>query len=202
MPSGLTHGVYEGKDDLRTYLWRIASQFFHHGEIDPVNKLRQEMTESFEHRSLEEAKVELQKLRETSDKDYAKQRAERRRECYKDSEESKRQKAQVRAHYEAMRAQVEAWELPSSLHEGVKALALKQLEESEKWDCTVYEDPGLAAEKEASPKALRAEAIKRAEERLDRQKEYLADHLRRTQERIDFLVGLEKSIGPRPKENS
>lgn len=165
MPTGLTHGVHDGKDDLRIYLWRVASQFFHHGEIDPIAKLRGELVSSFDHRSLEEAKVEMAKLRETTDEEFGAERARRHEGILRDDERSAKQKEVVRVRYEAMKAKVEAWTLPTPLLEGLKRLALKQLDESIEWDCRVRKD---APEVRQTPKEARAEAIQRGEESLAR----------------------------------
>ena len=51
-----------------------------------------------------------------------------------------KEKDELKARYNSMLTQVEAWQPPTTDHEGLKQFMISQINDSIKWDCNVYPD--------------------------------------------------------------
>lgn len=139
MPSAYTTPILEGSDTLDAYLWRIARGFGACLEQrdEPLSSptiLRYEVSPDYED-GLRKAERALERWRALSDDErraeYDTHVARRRRELH--AERTDRAQT-TRSRYLAMREQVEAWEPPTPDHEGLKEMALRQIDESLEWD--------------------------------------------------------------------
>lgn len=145
MPTGITQPIYENKNiSFEEFVWRCARQMMpliHMRDDDLDAKIclpQSEQGSSYAQRELEKAKLDVKVYEgydETAWKTFA-------NNAYKEELDQyivgKRREEMLAARYKAMIVQVEAWEPPTSQHEGLKEFMLKQLRESLEHDTGTY----------------------------------------------------------------
>mgnify|MGYP003442462256 CR=1 FL=1 len=128
--------------------------------------------------ALEEAKARYDQLQAMTVEQADQAAAEAHAEAFKSWADSKAKAEAVVARYQAMRAEVEAWEPPTAEHQGLKEFMLSQLDESIRFDGSTWDQPTaktgaewLQAEKDRAYKNIgryaeeQAKEIARAEQR-------------------------------------
>jgi hypothetical protein len=95
-----------------------------------------------------------------------------------------------RERYEAMLAQVRAWEPPTSDHQGFKDYMVKQLEESIQFDCGYT----LPAPVQLEPQAWLQGKIAKAIRDIEYNEQYLREDEQRSRERNAWVKALRESL--------
>lgn len=139
MPSGITADIYEGKDvSLRDYLMVVGRQMgFAIMQRDdsrdtPIERV--EPRTDYHDRALEAAEDTLTRVKAMSDDEVATAAKDAFDKAWRAWAQRRNDEDQLRARYEAMLEQVEAWK-PESLMETTKQQAIKYLRESIDFDC-------------------------------------------------------------------
>lgn len=162
MATGYTYPVYEGEiTQLRDWAKFLAPQMFYDNMV-LVPDLKSEK------KRLKEANEDLKQAKAMTLAQAESRIAESNVQASKENDKSIDNHAQIRARYEKMLAQVNAWLPPESL-EGMKKMMLSQLEDSIKHDCSPY----IREPTRISPQ----EFIKKEIEFAERSVGYATDHL-------------------------
>lgn len=98
-------------------------------------------------------------------------------------------KAELRAKYEAMLAEVESWTPPTPEHEGMKKFMRDQITESIRWDCS---SSGAPEPKDAP--AWHAEQIALAERDIAYHTKEHAEEVERCRQRTEWVRALRRSL--------
>lgn len=107
-----------------------------------------------------------------------------------DRAERMREKNELQAKYEAMLAQVVAWQAPTPDHVEYKAFMEKQIRESIEWDCTMHDEVPVQM---TGPQWL-AEEIRKAEWSVNYHTNHDADERKRTEGRNAWVKALRDSL--------
>ncbi len=199
MPTGLTNDIYEGKDEsLEGFVWKCAAQCFHDcREVPSIEDLEHEFgMDSYYLESLAEKKAELDKLDSMTDAQIEEDERRAAGEGRKLYEKTIQKRRELRDRYMRVRAKVEAWE-QAKIHEGLKSLCLRQIDECVQHDCMDVEpawylpEPRPVHDVRKARREYLVESIRETEKTIAEMKE-------RHREKIEFVRALEKSL-PRPK---
>lgn len=133
-------GVMDGTvTTAADYLKQIARQFggFVHQRDEPMNtELRApDKLSPYNERSLQDNQGELEYLLGLSSEEVVAARDSSYREAVDRYHEHNREAQEARERYERMREKVSQWNPPTAEHEGIKKLALEQLDQSIMQDC-------------------------------------------------------------------
>lgn len=206
MPNGYTAAIYEGKPvTLRDYLMGIGrgmgfAILQRDADRDDPVKLTEPSTGHAE-RSLADARTRRRVLEQMTPEDaqaaaYA---------DFKDAtarwEADLEKSLAMRARYEDMIAQVEAWR-PDPLVEGAKEMALRYLRESADFDCG---KPGEEMRYRPKPELLGGRAwlereIAEAQRSIAHYEKSIAEELERTAERNRYIEAFLSSLPPAERE--
>ena len=146
MPTGLTAPIYA--DDSMTaeqFLWRCARHFGALGFMrdDPANASIPEtvVVSPYYYEAVTTAQRQLAEIEAMSDQEVEARAHAQYEEERKFWQESRAKAVAMRRRYDALIADVETWEPPSSKHTSLKDFALTQLRNSREADCPVRESP-------------------------------------------------------------
>ena len=92
--------------------------------------------------------------------------------------------------YKAMRANVESWTPPTVDHSGIKEFMIKQIDESIRFDCGFYDDPGA----EKSPDEWHKGAIRKQLNDIAYHTKSYAEEVERTNQRNAWIKALRDSL--------
>ncbi|MDP3869142.1 hypothetical protein [Phenylobacterium sp.] len=199
MPTGYTSDVADGKvTDLRTFALRCARGMgacimMRDDPWDAPIPERFEPSTTYYDKALAEARAELDALMKMTPADcLAAQHAEREKEIAANIEYRAGKTAQ-RDRYEAMLAQVEAWETDA---EGIKDFMLEQLRSSINFDCGRDYEP-------THPEIIdsgewRRERMERLAQQIGRHEAERAKEVARTEGRNQWIAALRASL-PEPQ---
>lgn len=198
MPTGYTY-VFEKRSDvtLSEFAWRCARA------MTALILLRDEPEDApipdkfvpsdFYEKRLTEAKLSLAEAKGWTPEEADRRAAEAHAREVERAAAYRAEKGALRARYEAMLAEVSAWQPPAT-HAGLKAFMREQLETSLKYDCAdVYDEP-----KRLSGEAYRADVVADAERTIARATTSRADELARADERNAWVRALRESVGEPP----
>lgn len=171
MPTGYTAPIYDNKSiTFRDFMLRTARAMM------PLITLRDEamdatlpdaLAPSTRHAErATEHRATLDALLALTPEDAARRCAAEHAEAVEAWRSARARTAALRARYEAMLAQVQAWPAPTPDHEGLKRFASEQIEESIKWDCGTWDEPGAR-----DPVTWLAESIADAQRDVERAEE-------------------------------
>jgi hypothetical protein len=140
MPTGYTARIYEGEDQTFAEFAMNCARAFGY-LIDLRDSPTAEIPEVFEPSSyyaenLDRAEAELWRWQQMSDEDVAADLRRAQQEAIKRREEIITTAAKLRERYESMLAKVQAWEIPSDEHVGLRDFMVQQLNDSIKHDCS------------------------------------------------------------------
>ena len=177
MPTGYTASVQDGSTtEFKDFALQCARAF---GALvsmreEPKDATLPDTIEPLPYHkaALLRAQEDLKRIETLSDRDVAREadiQYERALELHRNCEAKRL--AQLHR-YETMLAKAQAWEPPTSDHQGLKRFMIEQLTESIRFDCTGYEPKEPQRKTEA---AWRADAVERA-------KSDVAYHTKRWQE--------------------
>lgn len=161
MPTGYTAGVQDGSvTDFSQFAMQCARAF---GALimmrdDPIDApIPEEFPPSTHHEEqIEEARLEVARLNAmTVDQREAAARAAHNQAVASWTKREIERKEQL-ARYEAMLAQVRAWQPPSPDHDKFKEFMVSQLTDSIEWDCRPSERPTQMKRDEWHEEALRS----------------------------------------------
>lgn len=203
MPTGYTADVADGKiSDLTSFAWLCARAF---GALvslrdEPMATTKPAAFEASDYhvKELTAARAEVSRL--------TKMTSAEKTEAYRLSQENRRaereminaERAEKKTRYEAMLAQVRAWEPPTAEHVGLREFMERQLVESIDFDCKPVDEyyPDLPAMKDWADDEMK-EAIRSCE--------YHAGELEkdrvRTESRNAWVEALDRSLAARDKES-
>lgn len=202
MPSGITSDIYEDKDvTLRDYLMRVgrgmafaimqrdSDQDEPVKRCEPNTKYYDEKEQSAQARIAELTAMTSEEVAQAAREDFERERAA--------WEQRKAENAALRARYEAMLAEVEAWE-PDPLIAGTKEYALRMLRESIDFDCgrPDEEDRYYPEPTEQEPNEWLRYQLGRAHEDVGYAQKHRADELARAEERNRYIDAFYASLPP------
>lgn len=196
MPSGLTCNIKDGQS-FAQFVWRCARQFgalitmrddpndapipqkfeptgYHQEEIATI-RTRIKWLNAL---TLDDANVEARKAYEQAENFRVQYDLERK---------------ELRAKYEAMLAQVNAWEPPTPDHQGLKELMQKQIEESIQMDCSDWL-PGATVL--LSGPDWKAKQLVKATKDLEYHQQKHLEEVERVNERNAWIAALRESVPP------
>jgi hypothetical protein len=187
-PSGLTEEIYEGKPDwtIEDFARRCASQFgpmirfkdVPHPEIparlDP---------QPYHRDQLEKAQRELAQTESWTGIEAQQQAMTANRNMRASDEAAQRGDAELRARYEKMQAEVEAWEVPASL-DALKAFMLSALRDSMAFDLPRRPRPPTIP---FTPEAYRATKLAALRRDVEYHTEMWNKEVERTNEQNEWL---------------
>jgi hypothetical protein len=195
MTTGYTHDVADGKlTDFRTFALQCARAFgatiMQRDEALDVPPRPQKVDEYYE-RSVREAKQELARYN-TMSLTTAEQEARLEYERLLATQaEYKAEKDVKRARYEAMLAEVLAWEPPTKDHRELKKFMEEQLRESIRFDCGEWLGPSPTRKK---ARAWLDEKRELALRRVNSAQESLADERERAEQANAWIAALYDSL--------
>lgn len=194
MPTGYTCIIDDNNATFAQYLWRCARGM---GALVRMrdNSLGADAPAEFtpdryyEH-SLNRAEKRLAELRAMSDDDARAQHKAERGRVMQSTVEINDNTRETAAKYDAMRAEVEAWEPPTPDHEGLKKFMLEQLDTGFPSYCrNVYTPPP-----DEGWEVWRAEALGRAIDDVTRSAQRWEEEQERTRQRNEWLAQLRASV--------
>lgn len=200
MPSGITAAIYKGKEVSRDeFLMRVARSYslaIMQREDDPDAPVRRcEPNTKYREDAIEAAEETLRDLSAlTVEQASERAKAEHEKEA-KEWREAKAKALNLRARYEAMAREVEAWE-PEPLVAGIKDVALKYLRESIDFDCG---EPGQEMRYRPYPQLLSgAEWInskrEKAQRDIDYHRDLIAAEIKHADERNEYIDAFYRSL--------
>ena len=149
MPTGLTAAIYEGREGytFQDFVWRCARH------MTPLIRMRDADEDApipetmepeirFAADALLNAQQLLEQVTAMNDEQAQQAATDEYEQALARIEEAQAEKLALRERYERMKEQVEAWEPPSQHHMPLKALMLKQLDESIRYDTEITRTPG------------------------------------------------------------
>lgn len=177
MPTGYTADVADGKvTDFATFALHCARAF-----RATIMQRDDPMSDPPKHRKLStyyaeavpKAEAELTRLRALSLAEAQVEMETERADAIRSRTKYRTEKALKRARYEAMLAEVEAWEVPTPDHAELKAFMAKQITESIEFDCGDFEWPDIPEDR--TPEEWLRAKIVNAETELRQRHKDLAD---------------------------
>lgn len=143
MPTGYTADVADGKLTFPQFVWRCARAM---GALISMRDCSltaavppQIQGSSYSSERLAETISRQARLDAMSDEEIAVTARKEYEEAMKRHHEVERSRLQTKSNYEKMLADVQAWEPPSSDHQGLKTFMVSQLQESIIFDCSPRE---------------------------------------------------------------
>lgn len=196
MPTGYTADVADGKvTDFATFALRCARAFGatimqHDDDMHDMPKHREES--DYYATSLATARAELDALNRMTPADVVAAYEARYQGRVESAQRYAAQRAEQQRRYEAMLADVNAWEPPTAQHVNLKQFMVDQLTESIRFDCAPgYDD---TPERE-DPKAWYDAELKRVHERVSRAAANLEDERARVAGANAWIDALYASLG-------
>lgn len=143
MPTGYTSKIYDGDEQTgKEFLMTCARAFGATIEMRDMSldaKIPEEFKPSTYHQEqITKAREELLKYTEMTIEEASKFADLEYNQKLKDDKKYNDKKLALRDRYQNTLGEVLNWEPPTSEHEGLKKFAIEQLQESIKWDCTIY----------------------------------------------------------------
>lgn len=196
MPSGLTADIYEGKDvTLRDYLLRVGRSMGYailQRDDDPDAPVkRSEPSTSYYDESEAKAEERITWLRSLTPAQVADEAHAEYLTLLKDWKQRRVDRDALRARYEAMIAEVAAWQ-PDPLIESTKTNAIKYLRESIDFDCGTGEWDKEPVEKE--PRAWLQAELDEAARSVQYAVTHRAEEIARTNERNRYIDAFHASL--------
>jgi hypothetical protein len=198
VPTGYTAAVADGEiTDLRTFALTCARGMgalvtMRDEPFDAPIPDRLEPSTGYYDEALAKARADLARLNQMTDAECAAAQAEERVAEERAQTEYAARKADQRARYEAMLAQVEAWTTEA---EGIRDFMLEQLRQSIDFDCSTYErEPAPIL----TPGEWRHERLKKLAKDIGHHEEQRAAEVARTENRNRWLNALRASLPPPP----
>lgn len=96
----------------------------------------------------------------------------------------------LRAKYDAMLVQVQAWTPPTGDHQGLKDFMIQQITESIKYDCGEFSEPPVRL----TGSAWREQELRSAHASVERYRKHVAEEIERTNSRNEWITALRKSL--------
>lgn len=143
MPTGYTSKIYEGKEQTgKEFLMTCARAFGATIEMRDMG-LDAEIPEEFQPSTYHQeqiniARENLLKYTEMTIEEASELAEMEYNQKLIDNKKYNDKKFALRDRYQNTLGEVLNWEPPTSEHEGLKKFAIEQLQESIKWDCTIY----------------------------------------------------------------
>lgn len=198
MPTGLTAPMYDGDEGFtfEDFVWRCARQMgalimMRDDSMDAPIPEKFEAHVSYHDDALRNAEARLSEYGSMI-LEEATRRAENEFQATQDArEQANRSAIERRSRYEAMLAQVQEWDPPTTDHEGLKKLMTEQLEESIRFDCSMTGWPEYP--KLSGAKWLR-EAIRKAKQDIEYHAEKRGEEIERTESRNEWIAALRRSV--------
>ncbi|WP_022886396.1 hypothetical protein [Glaciibacter superstes] len=196
MPTGYTSDLYEGKEQsFEEFALQCARAFgalIEMRDEAPGASIPDEFAPSDHHRrGLDEAKAKLADLSALRDDDWALCEVASRQNRTAEYAAAVERAAAMRARYEAMLVQVEAWEPPTQEHQGLRDFMLQQLRESIKFDCSTRY---LTEPEVQSVDEFRAQELAAAQWSVDYHAEGWAKEQERAASRTAWVRALRASL--------
>lgn len=201
MPTGYTAELYEGDgQSFEKFVWSCARGM---GALimmrdDPSNA---PIPERFEPRTdyydtaLAAAEARLVELRGMTAEEILQANLNERAEVLASRAKQAVKRSDLRRRYEAMLAEVAAWEPPTEDHQGLKKLMVDQLTESIRFDCgKPGEEIRYPPMPEADPANWFEEQIAKAERNIEHHTVERAKEIERTESRNGWLAELRGSL--------
>ena len=141
---------------------------------------------------MQDAQIELGRLAALSPEDVAREHKREQKERDTTEHNYRKKNAELRERYEGMLEQVRAWEPPTVDHEGLKQMAIDQLQQSIDFDChdITPVKPGEISDEQWQEDRLAAtlKEIRYCREEISKKQE-------RNRGRIEWISALRKSLG-------
>lgn len=192
MPTGYTAAIADDID-FRTFALRCARAFgacIMQRDNDPDELPEFPPPSDFYQQHKNDCERRLAELRTLTPEQVVARRDAQYQESVARYNEYKRQRSELLGKYEAMLAQVNAWQSPSEDHEGLKQFMRGQIEQSIAWDCSNPPDPPRLVE----PHVWHSNALAEAERSLQYAADGLRDELKRHEERKRWIEQLYASL--------
>jgi hypothetical protein len=201
MPTGYTADVGDGKvTDFRTFALRCARNF---GATimqrdDPMDALpKPREVGDYYPKRVAEAKAEIIRLETMTLAEAEREAAKEYEAAIASDAEYKAKREETRARYEAMLAEVEAWEPPKDEHAGLKKFMTEQLRSSIDFDCADYSTERV----QYSPSVWLAKARQKAASDLAYAEKHLAEEIERCEGANQWITALYESLSRPPAED-
>jgi len=196
MPTGYTAAIADGIG-FEQFVWSCARGM---GALinmrdEPSNASIPERFEPSDYhaRKLEEANAALANLRAMSDDETATAAQEAFAAESKTNADAIARNSELRAKYEAMLVQVQAWQSPTPDHDGFKRFMTEQLTDSIRFDCSArYYEKHKPAQK--TGEEWRALQIANELHNVDYHTREHAEEVKRTESRNDWIAALRGSL--------
>lgn len=196
MPTGYTQPLYEGTPiTFEQFVLRCsramgAAIMQRDDSLDAEIALRR--VDDYEIERLQEAITALEAAADITDEEWAAKQNAEFAEAVQSRREAEEQRAAIGGRYKAMLEQVRAWEPPTPEHEGLKDFMISQLEESLRFDASVFPLPPLEILPVDAYRATRIEELaKTVAMRADR---YAAE-VARVRGQNAWVLALRESLG-------
>ncbi len=142
MPTGYTIAVHDGETSFRDFVLRcargMAACIHQRDEYGGGLPRHKEVDTKFHDQYIAKAQADLRDIEQLPISEWNRRAGDAYGEALADWRRHEAEKAAVQKRYQEMHRQVSAWKIPSPDHEAFKLFMLKQLEESEKADCTYH----------------------------------------------------------------
>lgn len=203
MPTGYTSKLYEGEQSFNDFILRCARALgalitMRDDDWDvPIPKELE--VDDYHAKRISEAKARLTKFEKLTDEQIQKKIDKQYAQRIKEDMESKKENDDRRNRYQAMIAQVKAWNPPTKDHEGLKKFMLSQLTESMEHDCHDYSKekphakPTVAEWKKDELESIRWDVDYHTKENQE--------EIERTRGRNEWLQALWGSLNKEPRHD-
>lgn len=199
MPTGYTANIAEGQEfaDFVLGCARAFGACVHQRDDSMSDKPRKRGDESSYHvKKLEEAHVELNRLKEMTPKERDELGAKAQQEEIDACQRRFNEKVILRAKYDDMLAKVAGWRPPSPDHENLKKFMIDQINDSIGWDCnTKYDLDELTKATSAKPRDFYNKAVGQAEWDIKYHSEQAAKEKERNSDADRWIEQLYTSLG-------
>lgn len=200
MPSGYTAIFEKRVPSFSEWVWQCArgmGAFIHMRDdsLDaPIRLPKENEFSSYHEDAIKKASSDLQKYSTMSlesaqlimNKEYDR--------MVKDAKESIKERSVLRARYETMLAQVEAWNPPTPDHDNFKKFMKDQLIQSIDWDCSVsYWQEKIDAPRQTAKEWL-ADMVTSTKHDIEYHTKHLAEDKARNKERANWIQALIDSV--------
>jgi hypothetical protein len=139
------------------------------------------------------AEARLAELRAMTPEDIVQANQEERADVLEQRARSTMERRDLRLRYEAMLAEVQAWEPPTEDHQGLKDFMAEQITSSIKFDCTPISYPEMPA---SDPAEWFEAQVAKCERDIAYAEERRAEEIERVAQRNGWVRALRESLAP------
>ena len=191
MPTGYTAALYDGKPQtFEDFVLDCARAFAWWHRDSAAQSLQAPPEQTYAQKALKEHKQKLRGLEDMRVEEYTWEHQLESERIRKANAERSRKNALLKARYEAMRLQVEAWEPPTETHQGLKDFMLEQLDSSIQHDTGEWHQSIVS-----SPSTWHRERIEHTRKMIARYEEDAEKEKERNEQNAQWVTALMESLG-------